>query len=302
MLLEDVLEEYRYHCLAKGFTKKTMINKNQELKQVKAFLKDKRGITELESITFHDLKAYINQKQKAGLQPQSIVSMSKMVSAFFNWCVKEEYLPVNPMNKVERPKVPKKVLSGFTPQEVAKMIDAFSYADFFEARNKAMIAMLADCGLRSMEIRGLSVENVHETSILVNGKGNKQRIVFISPQLKKILIKYERMRNQHFKGKPTPNVYFPSYLGKEISHAGFYNVISEAGERARIEGKRVSPHTFRHFYSVQTLSSGKIDVYSLSRLLGHSNISTTERYLRSMTDTQLIDKAISSSPLMNINL
>jgi integrase/recombinase XerD len=57
------------------------------------------------------------------------------------------------------------------------------------------------------------------------------------------------------------------------------NIIKEAGRRAGLEDKRVSPHTFRHFYAVQSLSQGNIDVYSLSRLLGHSDISITQRYL-----------------------
>ncbi|MFC3882275.1 phage integrase SAM-like domain-containing protein [Bacillus songklensis] len=82
MLLEDVLEEYLYHCQAKEYSEKTMKNKRQEYKQLKFFLKEKRAITELESITSHDLKAYLRFKQKDGLQPQSIVSMFKMIKAF----------------------------------------------------------------------------------------------------------------------------------------------------------------------------------------------------------------------------
>ena len=193
LLLSDLLEEYRYHCLAKGFTKKTMINKNQELKQIESYLKEKRAITEMEAISVHDLRAYFRGKQSSGLQAQSIVSMMKIISAFFNWCVREEYIEENPMKKVEVPKVAKKVLSGFTSEEVVKMIDSFSYKTYLEARNKALIAMMADCGLRAMEIRGLLSVNVKDTTILVNGKGNKERIVFISPTLKKILIRYERV-------------------------------------------------------------------------------------------------------------
>jgi integrase/recombinase XerD len=60
--LEDVLEEYLYHCIAKGFTPKTMKNKRQEYKQLTYYLKEKRAIKELESITVYDLKAYIRQK------------------------------------------------------------------------------------------------------------------------------------------------------------------------------------------------------------------------------------------------
>ncbi|MEH7393593.1 tyrosine-type recombinase/integrase [Bacillus sp. JJ1474] len=299
LLLEDVLEEYLYRCESKGFTKKTMINKRQELKQIKEFLVVKRGITELESITVHDLKAYMRLKQKDNLQPQSIVSMFKMIRAFFSWCVKEEYLKENIAKKVEFPRVPKKVLKGFTRDEVQAMIDAFSYKSYIEARNKAMIAMMADCGLRAMEIRGLQSESVKETTILVYGKGNKERIVFISPALKRILIKYERLKKQYFLEKDTTSHYFLTYLGSDLSHNALDDVIKLAGKRTGISGKRVSPHTYRHFYAVQCLLSG-IDVYSLSRLLGHSDISTTQRYLQSLSDEQLLDTAIATSPLMNL--
>lgn len=298
--LEDLIDEYLYYCLAKGFTKKTMKNKRQELKQVKLFLKEKRGITELENITIHDLKAYIRYKQASGLQPQSVVSMYKMVAAFFNWCANEGYTKENLMKSVETPKLPKKVLSAFTVNDVNDMIDAFTYKDYLETRNKAIIAMLADTGLRAMELRELKFFNVRETSIMVNGKGNKERIVYISPALKRILIKYERKRKQFIKDKIIKDdCYFLSYQGKGLSHVGLDNIIKEAGERAGVKGKRVSPHTFRHFFSVQSIMAG-IDIYSLSRLLGHGDISITQRYLQSLDDDQLLTKAISSSPLMNI--
>lgn len=141
LFLRDVLEECYYFCTIKGFTEKTMKNKRQEYKQLINFLEEKRRLTELENITHFDLSAYIRQKQKQGLQPQSIVSMYKMISAFFNWCVKEKYLKENPMAKVPVPKVPKKVVEGLTSEEVNKMINSFSFNTYIEARNKAIIAM-----------------------------------------------------------------------------------------------------------------------------------------------------------------
>ncbi|WP_337080099.1 tyrosine-type recombinase/integrase [Bacillus anthracis] len=300
MELEDVIEEYFYHCLAKGFTPKTMKNKRQEMKQLKRFLMDEKGISELEDINPLHLKQYVRTKHKEGLQPQSIVSMFKMVRAFFSWCQKEEYLKGNIAKKVELPKVPKKLLKGFTIQEVSAMIDAFSYKNYIEARNKAIVAMLSDCGLRAMEVRGLLTQNVKETTILVNGKGNKERIMFISPPLKKILIRYERLRKQYLKDKivKTDN-YFLSYTADPLSHMGIYNVIKEAGKRVEVEEVRCSPHTFRHFFAVQCILNG-IDIFTLSKLLGHSDVSTTQRYLQSLEDFELIKKAMPSSPLMNI--
>ncbi|WP_256834718.1 tyrosine-type recombinase/integrase [Parageobacillus thermoglucosidasius] len=182
------------------------------------------------------------------------------------------------------------------------MIHSFSYKNYFEARNKAIIAMLADTGLRAFEIRGLEAKNVKENTILVNGKGNKERYIFISPALKKILIRYERIQKEYFKDKNmNEKYYFLSYKGDQISHVGLGNIVKEAGERAGIRDKRVSPHTFRHFFAVQCILNG-IDIYTLSKLLGHSDISTTQRYLQSLEDFQLIEKAMPSSPLMNIKI
>ena len=278
MELEDVIEEYVYYCLAKGFTKKTLINKKQELKNLKLYLKEKRGISQLESIHLDDLRAYIRFKHQSGLQPQSVVSMYKMVSAFFNWCVHEGYWEENLMRKVETPKVPKKVLKGFNADDIYSMIEAFSYKSYQEARNKAIIAMLADCGLRAMEIRTLPYENVGETSILVHGKGNKERTAYISPGLKKVLVKYERIRREYVKDKILKeDMYFLSYQGRGLSHVSLDKVIKEAGERAGVKGKRISPHTFRHYFALTSLMNG-IDLYPLSRLLGHKSILTTQWY------------------------
>jgi integrase/recombinase XerD len=301
MEIGDALIEYDYHCVAKGYTAKTMINKRQEYKQLRKFLEEKRGIAELESVTVHDMKAYVSLKRKAGLTPQSIQSMFKMIKAFFNWCIEEEYLTENPCNKVETPKIPKKVLKGFTADEVGAMIRAFSSDKYLEVRNKAIIAMLADCGLRAMEIRSLRFSDVKDTSILVQGKGDKERMVYISPALKKILIKYERLRRKYFMDKVVhEDRYFLSYQGNGLSHYGLHKVILDAGKRAKIKGVRVSPHTFRHFFAVTCLQQG-LDLHSLSRLLGHTNVIVTQRYLQSMSDEQLFAKALSSSPLMTMN-
>lgn len=301
MLLEDVLKEYEYYCQARNFTKKTLKNKNQEYKQLKVFLKEKRGVAELESITFYDLKSYIRTKQDKGLKAQSIISMAKQVKAFFNWCIKEEYIKDNPMDKVTLPKLPKVLLTGLTTQEVVSMMECFDNKKYLEIRNKAILAMMADCGLRAMEIAGLKEKDVHDNHIKVFGKGNKERIVFISPALKKILIRYERLKKQYFKDRLQYNDnYFLAYQGKAMSTVAVYNLVIEASERVGIKGKRVSPHMFRHYYAVQSIISG-IDVYSLSRLLGHSDISTTQRYLESLTSDELLDKAISTSPLSNLN-
>src|SRR5699024_10097956 len=227
-----------------------MKNKRQEYKQLLEFLQQRRAITKLESITSHDLDAYIRTKRQKGLQPQSIVSMAKQVKAFFSWCVREDYLTENPMDKVTIPKLPKVLLTGLTTKEVVSMMDSFNNKKYLEVRNKAIIAMMADCGLRAMEIAGLKEDDVRETDIKVFGKGNKERIVFISPALKKILIRYERLKRQYFKNKiKYSDNYFLAYQGKALSTVAVYNLVVEASKRVGITGKRVSPHMFRHYFA-----------------------------------------------------
>lgn len=300
MLLEDALKEYEYHCQARNFTKKTMINKRQEYKHLFKFLKEK-GINNLHDVTPQILKSYIRQKQIKGLKAQSIVATAKQIKAFFNWCVGEGYIEKNPMDNVPLPKVPKVLLTGLTTDEVIAMMESFNNKDYLEIRNKTIIAMMSDCGLRAMEIAGLKQSDVRDTDIKVYGKGNKERLVFISPALKKIMIRYERAKKKYFKNRIMYNDnYFLTYQGKAMSTVSIYNLVKEAQERVGIKGKRVSPHMFRHYFAVQSVMAG-IDIYSLSRLLGHSDVSTTQRYLESLSNDQLLEKAISTSPLMNLN-
>jgi integrase/recombinase XerD len=301
--LEDVINEYLYHCMAKGYTKKTMINKRFELKQAQQYLESKRGITDLESVTVHDLKAYVRYKVQNGLKAQSVVTLFKMVRAFFSWCEKEQYISENIAKKVELPKVPKRIFEGLTSEEVYNMINSFTFKNYLEARNRTMLSMMTDLGLRAMEVRGIRNEDVSETSIIIHGKGNKDRIVYISPALKKTLIRFERLRKQYFQEKVIEeDYYFLNYVGRGLSHIGLDNVVKEAARRAGVDKKKAKPHNFRHFYAVSALTSeSKIDLHSLSRLLGHSDVSITQIYLSSLNEEQLSNKAISSSPLMNLN-
>lgn len=298
----DAMDEYLVHCQASGYTAKTMKNKKQEYKFLSNFITKNRGTENkfLKDIAVEDLKAYFRAKQQRGNKPQTILTTFKAVNAFFNWCVGEEYIKRNPMDRVERPKQPKLMLKGFTDDEVKKMIDSFSTKTYLEARNKAIIAMLADTGLRAIEIRTFKVKTlIDKDNMVVMGKGNKERHVPITPALKKFLIKYERQKSKYFKDfASTAENYFLNYTGGEISHTTLWNIIREAGMRADVDGARVSPHTFRHYYAVNALLNGK-DLYTLSRLLGHSDVSTTQRYLQTLEDKVLVQRGIDISPLMN---
>lgn len=114
-------------------------------------------------------------------------------------------------------------------------------------------------------------------------------------------MKFDRIRDQYLKDdfRSNDNL-FLSYTGKPLTVEAVERVVKIAGERAGITRDiRISPHTLRHTYAQLMLLNG-IDVYSLSRLLGHEDISITKRYLQSLDDEKVIEKAIGISPLMNL--
>ncbi|MEK3886819.1 hypothetical protein [Bacillus sp. FSL K6-3431] len=105
--LREAIEEYKILCKVRNFTKKTMINKIKEAKQLTVLLENNHGITQLNQITTHVMKASLRMKRQAQLQPHSIHSMAKMIKALFNWGLTAEYVTENPLDKVDLPKIPK---------------------------------------------------------------------------------------------------------------------------------------------------------------------------------------------------
>ena len=97
--------------------------------------------------------------------------------------------------------------------------------------------------------------------------------------------------------KNTEDYYFLSFHGRQLTNSAVEHIIKRHGEG--IEGVRVSPHTCRHYFAQSQLKNG-IDVYSLSRLMGHGNIMITQRYLNSMRDDEITVRSIKTSPLMNL--
>lgn len=161
---------------------------------------------------------------------------------------------------------------------------------------------LVDTGARNNETCTLLTKDIKDRVILLKGKGNKERQVAISPLLKKYMIRYERIKEYYFKNKILKyDNYFLSNTGKPLTIETVERVVRKAGEIANVrEEIRCSPHTIRHWYAQEQLRNG-LDVYSLSRLLGHESITITKRYLQSIQDEDIIDLSVKTSPLMNIN-
>ncbi|MGG1675492.1 tyrosine-type recombinase/integrase [Neobacillus sp. NRS-1170] len=303
MLLTDLDNEYMFHIQVKGYTPRTIRRYKDNGKRFIAFLESEFEVTELDEVKTLHIKQYGMQLLKKGRKETYINSIYKRIRSFFDYAIDEGYiLPKhNPCGGVKWLNEETPVIKAFTTDEIKALINAYKMTTYIEARNKLIIMVFADTGLRNLELCHLMKSNVGETTIKILGKGKKERYLAISPALKKYLIKFDRIREQYMKDdfRHHDNL-FLSYRGKPLTVEAVERIVKIAGERAGItRAIRISPHSIRHTYAQMMLQNG-CDVYSLSRLLGHEDISITKRYLQSLEDDKIVELSIKSSPLMNL--
>ncbi|MDD6488404.1 MAG: tyrosine-type recombinase/integrase [Clostridia bacterium] len=302
MLLKAVLNEFIYECKIRNLTPQTIKSYRNGNNLMIQWLNENRNITDIEQVKSTDLKAYIFLKFDNKAKESYINGIIKQMRAFFKYAVDNEYIAVNPVLKVNWAKESKTLIKTFTNKQAVKLSNAFTNSNYLESRNKTIIIMLLDTGIRNNELCMLTDTSISDNVLTILGKGNKERQVGISPLLQKQLIIYHRIKNAYFQDKQIHNDFlFLSRTGRKCTVNTIENIMTEAGARIGIDDNiRCSPHTCRHFYA-QTMVKNGIDIYSLSRLLGHGNISITQRYLESMLDKDIVDRSIKTSPLMTID-
>ena len=302
MLLKAVLNEFLYECKIKNLSPRTIKSYQNSNNLMIQWLIDNQNIADIEQVKPTDLKAYIFYKFDNNAKETYINGIIKNMRAFFKYAVENEYIANNPVLKVKWAKESKPLIKTFTNKQAVQLSNAFSNINYLESRNKTIIIMLLETGIRNNELCMLKDSSISDSVLTIFGKGNKERQVGISPILQKQLIIYNRIKKAYFEDKTIHNdVLFLSRTGRKCTVNTIQNIMNEAGERIGIDDNiRCSPHTCRHFYA-QTMVKNGIDIYSLSRLLGHGNISITQRYLESMLDKDIVERSIKTSPLMNID-
>lgn len=302
MLLQDVLKEFLFDCRMRKLSERTLKGyKNNNLSLFR-YLENEYGIVKLDEVHYKLIQAYIKFLMDKELKETYINGLIKCFRAFFKYCYDEDYISVNPMDKIKFQKQPITLITTFTDKEVVDMVNHYNGKRFLDIRNRLIMTLLFDTGIRNAELCQLKVSDIRETHINIMGKGKKQRYVPITPVINKILVKYMRVREEYIKDK---FAYETEYLllsqkGKKLTIETIERVVLEAGQSVGVrEAVRISPHTCRHYYAQAQLRNG-CDLYSLSKLLGHSNINITKIYLQSMNEDSFLEIAVKTSPLMNL--
>lgn len=300
MFLQDVIKEFIFEIKLRNYSERTIKGYKNNILKFARYMKNEFEIVEIEEISHVHIKSYLNFLKGNGLTEVYINTILKNLRSFYKYCFTEGYC-LNVALKVGWLRERKTIIKTFSDDEIRKMMDVYNYSSYIHARNKCIMAILIDTGIRNFELCQLKITDIRETVIYIMGKGKKERVVPISPYLKKIMIKYERIREGYLKNNILHyDNYFLSYRNKPLTTESVERIVRLCGEKANVNKNiRCSPHTCRHYFAQAQLRNG-LDVYSLSRLLGHENVTITKRYLQGLKDKEVLELGMKSSPLMNL--
>lgn len=303
MFTREILEEFKLECELRRLTPRTIKGYYNSSLQFLTWLEKQQDIIELKEIRTTHIKMYMQYLIKKNLSPSYINSVLRCIRAYFRYAVEEDYLRINPAEKINWQRQGKVLINTFTDEEVRALLNVFDFSTYLSARNKLVLAIAFDTGARNSEICDILEKDIRDNVILLHGKGNKERHVPLTPYLKRAILKYRRIKDVYFEDKPIPykNLLL-SRTGRPLTKEAIEHIFNQAALQVEIrEEIRCSPHTARHYFAQTHLRNG-LDVYSVSRLLGHENINITKRYLQSLQDSSIVEMAVKTSPLRNLSI
>ena len=225
-------------------------------------------------LTSKDIENFISGLE---LESSSISNYLSAYKTFYNYYIKIGQISINPIDKVDTPKLSKHLPTYLTVEEVDKLLD-IEIKDAFSARNKSLLELLYATGLRVSELVNLEFKNVdlNDCIVRIMGKGSKERIVPINDlAIKYLKIYVKDYRHKLVKTEQNNYVYLNNH-GKKMTRQGVFKMIKKRTLETGIK-KDVSPHTLRHSIATHMLENGA-DLRIIQEFLGHESIGTTQIY------------------------
>jgi len=286
MKIMTAAEEYLIEIEVRKYTPKTIRSYRNNLNLFIRFCVEEEKITEIEGVSLTTVRKFAGFMVKRGKKGNYINSLLKVAKAFIQYCWEEGYGGFNTKKNFKWCKQEKSLIMTFQPSDVKRMLASCSGYSFLSIRDKAILTMLFETGIRCWELCCIKKADIHDDFIIINGKNHKQRVVPVTPILRKALLKYDMTKKDYFALKIVDDYYFLSFHGKQLTNAAVENIVKKYGQG--IVGIRVSPHTCRHFFAQQQIKMGT-SLYTISRLMGHENIQITQTYLNSLRNDDVIE-------------
>jgi site-specific recombinase XerD len=312
--LSSLISGYSLCAQTEGKSRNTVAIVTNSITYLYDFLSSNGLSTDVTQIGIGEMRAfilYLQQKrcfsnhpyskaQQRGLSGHTVNTYMRSIRAFWSWLVQEEIIDTNPFSKLKIPKPPKKVMATFSPYQFESLLDVMN-GSAESYRDMVIILTLLDTGLRVNELINLEMNNVwlEEGLIKVLGKGNKERLVPIGKQIRKLLWRYiNRYRPEP--ARPNLDNLFLTRDGRALTKNRVDSIMKYYGRIAGLTGVRCSPHTLRHTFAINYLRNGG-DVFSLQKILGHSSLEMTRRYCE-LANVDIKKAHAIASPVDNFEL
>ena len=300
LILENFLEVL---ASEKGLAVNTRISYKNDILQFLVFLeKNKKKINEITSV---DIEKFTSKFTTQGLEKSTISRKMSALSHFFIFLLEENMIKRNPINELDLPKQIKKLPKILSVNQVEKLIKSSREDQSINGiRLNTMIEILYATGIRVSELveMKLSATYAVKNFLLVQGKGNKERLVPISENTEDKIKDFLKIRNKFLNNDSESKWLFPSKQSSKghITRQRFNQLLQTLCERVNLNNIKISPHKLRHAFATHLLANG-VDLRSLQQMLGHADISTTQIYTHVLKDR--LKKLVSDNhPLSKIEI
>ena len=280
----------RYLFLERGFSENTREAYLRDVRQFFDFL-DSENL-DVRKVTLEDLHRFTWQLHEIGISPRSIARIHSGIRTFYAYLLLEGCVDKNPTALLESPKKGLHLPEVLSTEEIDAILSVIDLSQDEGQRDKAIIELLYSCGLRVSELCNLTMHDLFldDGFLRVVGKGNKERLVPISPKAIKELQLWFCTRNTIISKPGEEDYVFLSMRRRQhLSRITVFHNLRLYAERAGIT-KTISPHTLRHSFATHLLEGGA-NLRVIQAMLGHEQISTTEIYThidRSMLKQQVL--------------
>lgn len=235
-------------------------------------------IKQVIEISPYNIRAFLLMLEENNHNPGGIHACYRAIKTFLRWWDDEMELEgwKNPIRKVSPPKVPQIILNPVDNQDVSALLATCKHGTFTDARDKAILLCLLDSGVRAQELLSMDLQDCDLFSgqiLIKQGKGRKSRYVFIGHKTRKSIRAYIKLRNDHERA-----IWVRDDCEGRLDYFGLRSMIVRRSHKTGLQ-KIPSLHSFRRQFALSCLKSG-MNVYILQNLMGHSDLSVLQRYLK----------------------
>ena len=275
------LKEYRnYLVLEKALSNNSVEAYLRDVKKLSSFCTEQKEITDSTKVSITILREFIIHLHECKSSSKSQARILSGIKSFYHYLSIENIIDVNPCDKIDRPRIERKLPDTLSPDEINDIINSVDLSNPHGERNRTILETLYSCGLRVSELINLKCSKLflEDGFLIVTGKGNKERVVPLNKILIKYLKNYMRLIRSHQNIETGHEDFvFLNNRGKQLTRMMIFTIVKKHTEKAGIK-KNISPHTFRHSFASHLLQGGA-DLRAIQTMLGHESISTTEIYM-----------------------